>query len=390
MSKNDWSSFGEDVLDLVQKAVENRDYIDLNESISKVLGSTKVEFKGKELFNGQKVNQALNRDKGKDKILIPRPKMLLKKPKLYIDKMPNRVSSIMLIVFGIIFIVALMVGIIVVGLLNQWTDRAFFSGFSWVFVPFMLLAIWMTYFGSHLNNRNYRFKQYVNELRGKEFIEIEKLANRTKRSVKFVKKDLKDLIQRQYFLQGHLDSKETLLITSDSIYAEYQKMEESVKQQEIEANRYEKYSDECRQILEEGRRYINRLDQLNDVIVDAVMSQKLDHLKAVMEKIFASLEKSPDLAEELQKFINYYLPTTMKLVEAYHELDVQPIKGENISKTKKEIEDSLDTINQAFENLLDSLFEEQAWDISSDISVLKTMFAQEGLMKDELKQSKER
>ena len=80
----------------------------------------------------------------------------------------------------------------------------------------------------------------------------------------------------------------------------------------------------------------------------------------------------------------------MKLVEAYHELDVQPIKGENISKTKKEIEDSLDTINQAFENLLDSLFEEQAWDISSDISVLKTMFAQEGLMKDELKQSKER
>ena len=156
-------------------------------------------------------------------------------------------------------------------------------------------------FRQHLNNRNYRFKQYVNELRGKEFIEIEKLANRTKRSVKFVKKDLKDLIQRQYFLQGHLDSKETLLITSDSIYAEYQKMEESVKQQEIEANRYEKYSDECRQILEEGRRYINRLDQLNDVIVDALMSQKLDHLKAVMEKIFASLEKSPDLAEELRE-----------------------------------------------------------------------------------------
>ena len=70
-----------------------------------------------------------------------------------------------------------------------------------------------------------------------------------------------------------------------------------LRRQEIEANRYEKYSDECRQILEEGRRYINRLDQLNDVIVDALMSQKLDHLKAVMEKIFASLEKSPDLAE---------------------------------------------------------------------------------------------
>ena len=57
------------------------------------------------------------------------------------------------------------------------------------------------------------------------------------------------------------------------------------------------------------------------------------------------------------------------------------MEGSNIANTKKEIEHTLDTINQAFELLLDSLFQDKAWDISSDISVLNTMLAQEGLTK---------
>lgn len=77
--------------------------------------------------------------------------------------------------------------------------------------------------------------------------------------------------------------------------------------------------------------------------------------------------------------MEYYLPTTVKLLHAYEELDAQPIQGANILSSKKEIEDTLDTINQAFENLLDSFFQDAAWDISSDISVLQAMLAQEGL-----------
>ena len=83
--------------------------------------------------------------------------------------------------------------------------------------------------------------------------------------------------------------------------------------------------------------------------------------------------------------MDYYLPTTMKLLEAYEELDVQPVQGENIISSKKEIEDTIDTLNIAFEKLLDSLFQDTAWDVSSDISVLHTMLAQEGLTEDGLK-----
>lgn len=83
--------------------------------------------------------------------------------------------------------------------------------------------------------------------------------------------------------------------------------------------------------------------------------------------------------------MEYYLPTTIKLLQAYQDLDAQPVQGENIISSKKEIEKTLDTLNMAFEKLLDDLFQETAWDVSTDISVLHTMLAQEGLTEDGLK-----
>ena len=76
----------------------------------------------------------------------------------------------------------------------------------------------------------------------------------------------------------------------------------------------------------------------------------------------------------------------MKLLEAYEELDTQPVQGENILSSKREIEKTLDTLNQAFERLLDDMFQDTAWDVSSDISVLNSMLAQEGLKEKDFEQ----
>ena len=86
--------------------------------------------------------------------------------------------------------------------------------------------------------------------------------------------------------------------------------------------------------------------------------------------------------------MDYYLPMTIKLLDAYEEMDKQPVQGENIQASKKEIEDTLDTLNQAFEKLLDSVFRDVTWDVSSDISVLNTLLAQEGLTNDEFAKMK--
>lgn len=102
-------------------------------------------------------------------------------------------------------------------------------------------------------------------------------------------------------------------------------------------------------------------------------------MEMLIQKIFDRVGEDPDSLDDINKMMEYYLPTTVKLLEAYRNLDEQPVQGENIRNSKAEIEQTLDTLNRAFEKLLDSLFEDVAWDVSSDISVLQTMLAQEGL-----------
>lgn len=105
----------------------------------------------------------------------------------------------------------------------------------------------------------------------------------------------------------------------------------------------------------------------------------------LVDKIFDRVEQNPASVGDIRKLMEYYLPTTIKLLQAYQDLDAQPVQGENIISSKKEIEKTLDTLNRAFEKLLDDLFQETAWDVSTDISVLHTMLAQEGLTEDGLK-----
>ena len=133
-------------------------------------------------------------------------------------------------------------------------------------------------------------------------------------------------------------------------------------------------------LIAEGEDYIRFVRATNDIIPDTEqMSDKLYRLENIMNRIFEKVKKNPGSADDLHKLMNYYLPTTKKLLDAYVELDKQAGVGENVQQTKAEISTAMDTINEAFEKLLDSMFQDMAWDISSDISVMKTMMAQDGL-----------
>ena len=107
-------------------------------------------------------------------------------------------------------------------------------------------------------------------------------------------------------------------------------------------------------------------------------------MELIVQKIFERAKAHPEIIADLNRLMDYYLPMTVKLLNAYEDMDSQPIQGENIASSKKEIEDTIDTLNVAFEKLLDSVFEDTAIDVSSDISVLNTVLAQEGLTEDEL------
>lgn len=122
-----------------------------------------------------------------------------------------------------------------------------------------------------------------------------------------------------------------------------------------------------------------RLRQLNDAIPGEEMSDKISRLEAVSAKIFDQAENSPEKLPQMRRFLDYYLPTSLKLLETYAELDAQGIEGENIRESKRRIEEAMDTLVVAFENQLDQLFRSDALDVSTDIDVMENMLRADGL-----------
>lgn len=131
--------------------------------------------------------------------------------------------------------------------------------------------------------------------------------------------------------------------------------------------------------ISESAETLARLTELNDQILDGEVSAKIDRIAELTGDIYAFVEKNPERAGEVRKFMNYYLPTTMKLLTSYSLLEKQSYQGENIVNARHDIEKILDTLVHAFEKQLDQLFATDAVDISSDIQVLETMIAKDGL-----------
>ena len=252
---------------------------------------------------------------------------------------------------------------------------------------------WMAGLGTSMVCSVGRFRKYVKMIGTREYCNTAELAQKTGRPVKAVVKDLKKMIKKGWFLQGHLDKDGTCLMVSNEAYTQYTALMERMSKEKAEREaaeekqkaEYAKLSPEVQRIVKAGDDYVRKIREANDAIPGEEISAKISRMEMLVDRIFDRVEQNPDSVADIRKLMEYYLPTTIKLLEAYEELDAQPVQGENILSSKKEIEKTLDTLNVAFEKLLDDLFQDTAWDVSSDISVLHTMLAQEGLTEDGLK-----
>ena len=201
------------------------------------------------------------------------------------------------------------------------------------------------------------------------------------------------MIDDGLFLEGHLDEEETGLITSNDSYVHYleTKQKQAVKKQEevLETVRAQKEADtkkvsaQAQEVLDRGNEFIRQLRRCNEAIPGQEISEKISRMETLVGNIFDRVESHPEVVPELKKLMDYYLPMTVKLLNAYADMDAQSVQGENIQSSKREIEATLDTLNTAFEKLLDSIFKTTALDVSSDITVLQTLLAQEGLTEDD-------
>ena len=262
------------------------------------------------------------------------------------------------------------------------------------------------------NNRSIisDYFKFGNIIGDRSYITVSELVDKTGMKSDKIVRQIKHMKKLDYLPYASMDKAETTLMLTDEVYKEYLKSaayasantanlkeeaaskksknaESAESKEETAPHKVEYYTideklpKDVQNILKDGKEYLNKIRYFNDLIPDTeTMSDKLYTLEATVLSIFKKLQEQPDVAKDLRKFMSYYLPTTEKLLQSYVDLRKESKTIENIANSKKEIEEATDFINDAFVKFLNQLFESTSWDISSDISVMKTMMKQDALL----------
>lgn len=414
--KKNWEKFGEDIRKTVQDAVENQDYDRLSQAISDTINQAvdmvadgvkyvADEMKQEHGYSHAKY-RAYSKKEYKKQLKKDKKKKKIEPPVTLLSKAPSKAGAITSIVVGYtlggIQLRALLMNFLANMVVPEIGISAASGTLAAVSLALMTAGFSIGTIGVLKMKRINRFRAYVKAIGDKEYCDISKLTKKTAISEKKVIKDIRYMIKNGWFFEGHLDKQKSCLMVTDKMYEEYCQLEEEkaleqqvAREQEAALKLFEKQqaasrkalSPEVRRVIEQGDEFVRKIRVCNDAIPGEEISEKIYRIELLVDKIFDRVEQESKCVSDIQKMMDYYLPTTVKLLEAYAQMDAQPIGGENIQNAKKEIEATLDTLNAAFEKLLDSLFMEKAWDISSDISVLNTMLAQEGLKEDGLKKA---
>ena len=410
MINNDWERFGDEIRRTIQDAVDSGDFRRLNQTVSDTVGRA-VDNVSRGLRNGgwyreapmdrrnhadPSMNGQFRGDMGRGGQTYEGTVQTKQRP-LFLKGTSVKVGGIFLAATGYVFGAACLIFLLLLcisALATGW-ELALRIG-AGAFALFTVIFLAMAVTGTRMTGSVSRFRKYVEIIGNREYCDIKELAQKTGKSVKAVAKDLRKMISRGWFRQGHLDEKETCLMVSEEAYHQYTGLMERMRREkeekeaaaERQAQEFSKLSPEVQKIVQAGDEYVKKIREANDAIPGEEISAKISRMEMLVDRIFDRVEQNPESVSDIRKLMEYYLPTTIKLLEAYEELDSQPVQGENIISSKQEIEKTLDTLNTAFEKLLDDLFQDTAWDLSSDISVLQTMLAQEGLTDDGLKTGK--
>ena len=411
-NQQDFSHIGEDIRGALDEALSSMDFTKLNTTISDTVNGALNEariqlnraandFLGVSGMNA-KEKKPYSVEYYQDKKKVPRE---VKQPERKLPAVRQRpvgqVSSVLYTVFGGVGTGVTGILSIVFGLIALLSGGAVgLVGFG-VSTGILAVSLGLIGTGSVQRNRLNRFKRYMKLCGDRTYCDIKMLASHVGKSSRYVLKDLRKMLQKGMLPEGHLDDKGTCLMLDDKTYQQYLETKQSYGNRAFaegngatvhaaaadSSNNVQNDQNPENQALDamiaEGQEYISKLRTLNDAIPGEVISEKLYRLERVLTEIFDALREHPEKKTQMRKFMDYYLPTTLKLVQTYADFDGVQIQGENITTAKQEIEKTLDTINSAFEKLLDDLFQDAAFDATTDAQVLQTLLAQEGLAEDE-------
>ena len=239
-------------------------------------------------------------------------------------------------------------------------------------------------FGAFLKSRTLRrIATYQSVLGERSYCTLQELSELTGKSQGAVRKDLFRLISSGKYEDVYLAPDGTRLFSGETAYRLY--LAQRQAQQEAGARRQAQPArPEPAGVLAECRAFLSDLREQQRLISDAPVLEQVQRIEEQTVQIIAWLEKHPGGESQIRRFVSYYMPTTLKLLRTYNEVDPQADSSAVAAEIQTDICGILYTINTAFQSLQDNLLKDTAMDVSAEISALETVLAQEGLTKDEL------
>ncbi|MCD8018484.1 MAG: 5-bromo-4-chloroindolyl phosphate hydrolysis family protein [Clostridiales bacterium] len=418
---NIMDNLGEWMQDIVQSTVDNMNFDGLNESIHNAVERARYELtrqvQGQQKGGAREASWMGTNQTGSGRYQTgngryragyeqeprdsrERKPVAQRQPKGWLKKIPGRWSGLMgmilggasCAVFGALSLL-MALGTVVTG--------AYVAGFvtECIFVPVTIASGYLFARGRNAGKRVKRIQQYARQWGGQSYVMLEDLATRTGYSLKLIRKDVHFILDRHLIQDARLDENQTCLMLTEEAGKQYDeamrsRMEreridrETAKEREKAQQDMEREKTRQAQLSEEERRMndlqekatscLQEIRGRKDRIQTREVKVKIDRLEILLSRVFVCVKEYSENLSQVERLMEYYLPSVMKLIRVYEDMEKQPIQTDNIQKTRAEIEASLDTVYQGLEAMYDDLFQDVAMDISSDIRVLEAMLAKDG------------
>jgi len=377
---------------IIKNAIDSKNYEKLNQKITNMADNSINIFKSgyekaEKIVKEQPKKWETSFDVQQEKIKKS-TEVFKKKPKkeIFAQKDGVYAGGMAMAIIGFILAILLGIAFLVILSVSALLSFEFLLNIGrFVVMPLFVVVLLVGIIGILMIAKVKRFKKYIQILSNEIQADVNDFAKSLNKSVDFIRRDLKKMIAARWFKQGYLTHDEKTLIVCKIAYEEYKNdhqrtlemQNKKIKIQQI----HEQLPVQARAVIQKGEDVIKEIHEKKVIISECDMTNKLSHLESILKKIFKRVEKHPEVVPLMRKMMDYYLPTTVKLLEAYVQLK-QAVQEGNILVAKIEIEDSLDTLILAYEKLLEDLFKDVMLDVSTDITVLNTMLAQDGLTAD--------
>lgn len=251
-------------------------------------------------------------------------------------------------------------------------------------LPAMLVSAGLFVGANFIKKRDVRYERIKAIIGNRDSINLYKLAAASDVTLKQVKKDVQKMIDKGIFGEtAYIDlgtnnfMRSPSAVPDDPAQIDYDKIYGIHKKDKTSSQSSPEKSEK-----EYFDSIISEIRRLNDEIKDREVSDRIDKIEQSTSKIFDYVTDHPNALPKIRTFLNYYLPTTLKLLESYSTIEKAGVAGDNMQKSKENIEQILDMLVYGFDQQLDQLFKNQSMDISSDISVLEAMMKKDGLSSD--------